>query len=130
MKRGAHGFSLVELMVVVFVIGILSAIVFDQYNSYLIRATRSATQAYMLTIASKEEEFAIRNRSYVTGATAEADLGLTAPSEVTTYYSISVDALTNGFRVNATVNPGTRQTPDGNLAVDHRGVKTPPDKWK
>lgn len=137
MKRAARGFSLIELMVVLFVVGILAAVAIDQYSSYMVRATRSAAQAYLLTIASKQEEFVVRNHFYAMSAVKlptnddpdERGLGLTEPTDVTTYYTISIEPLTNGFVAIATAKPGTRQTPDGDLKVNHRGVKTPPDKW-
>lgn len=120
----SSGFSLVELMIVIGVIGILATIGISSYQQYLVKASRASAQSYLLTIASKQEEYAIRNGAYATGGSFQTDLKLTEPADVTQFYVVRVDPLTNGFRAVAAVRAGTRQTADGDLTVDHRGAKT------
>lgn len=123
-KVRKSGFSLVELMIVVAVISILATIGFSNYQDYLVKATRASAQSYLMAIASKQEEYAIRNGGYATGGSFQTDLKLTEPAEVTQFYVVRVDPLANGFQAVAAVRAGTRQFGDGDLTVDHRGAKT------
>lgn len=52
MYRATHGFTLIELMIVVAIIAILAAIVLPAYQSYRIRAAEGACQAEMKSYAS------------------------------------------------------------------------------
>lgn len=49
--RREHGFTLIELMIVVAIIAILAAIALPAYNSYRIRAANGACQAEMKNYA-------------------------------------------------------------------------------
>lgn len=130
MRHRERGFSLVELIIVVGIIGILAMIGLSGFDSYMVRATRAAAQSYMSTVASKQEEYVLRHGAYATDGNSDtADLGLVRPTEVTTFYALSIAPLTNGFRVTAVPVAGTRQAADGTLTLDHRGLKTPAEKW-
>lgn len=50
--RSVHGFTLIELMIVVAIIAILSAIALPAYNAYRVRAAESACLAEMKNYAS------------------------------------------------------------------------------
>ena len=52
MSRDTHGFSLIELMIVVAIIAILAAIALPAYNSYRIKTAEGACQAEMKNYAS------------------------------------------------------------------------------
>ncbi len=122
------GFTLIEVMIVVAVIGLLSVIAYPSYTQYVIRANRSAAQQFMLSIASRQEQYVLDNRAY---ASTIAALGLTAPAETTTRYTFSVALVAGpppGYTITATsIGP---QVSDGNLTLDNLGTKTPADKWK
>ncbi|MBN8792556.1 MAG: prepilin-type N-terminal cleavage/methylation domain-containing protein [Stenotrophomonas nitritireducens] len=52
MNRDTHGFSLIELMIVVAIIAILAAIALPAYNSYRVKTAEGACQAEMKNYAS------------------------------------------------------------------------------
>lgn len=132
------GFTLIELMIVVVIIGILAAIAMPSYNSYVTKANRSAAQSYMTTIAQKEELYILDARAYTT-TIGSGGLGLTQPAETNNKYTFSV-AINQASDADGTALPtpnyvitatavGT-QASDGNLTLDSRGKKRPADKWK
>ncbi len=57
------GFTFVELMITVAIIGILVAIALPSYRQYILRGNRAAAQAEMMDIANREQQFLPRHSS-------------------------------------------------------------------
>jgi type IV pilus assembly protein PilE len=129
MKSRISGFTLLELMIVVVVIGILATIAYPNYQEFARRGHRSAAQSHMLDIAQRQQQYFTDARAYAATVT---DLGITTPAEVSKFYTIAivVDAgPPPGFTITATPKSGSIQAPDGNLSIDNSGKKTPSTKW-
>ena len=123
-KQG--GFTLIELMITVAIVGILAAVAYPSYTSYIKKGVRRAAQAQMLDIANREQQFLLSNRVYATIAT----LGYTLPTELSGKYTplVTVGAGTvPSFTVTFTATGS--QADDGNLTINSEGVKSPPEKW-
>lgn len=126
------GFSLVELLIVLAIIGILAAIAMPSYDAYLRRGSRAAAQAFMMQISGKQAQYLLDARNYAVGSSALTDLGLTTPTDVTPYYTVAVETSSGGstvstpptFRVRVTPIAGTRQANDGELILAHDGTKS------
>lgn len=126
MKKPA-GFSLIELLIVVVIIGVLAAIAFPSYQSYMMKGKRSSAQAHLMDIAQRQQQYLLDARSY---APDLATLNLTTPSNVSTYYTITFTVAAGtppSFTITAT--PIGTQVTDGTLTINSAGVKTPADKW-
>jgi len=126
--RRVRGFSLIELMTVLVVIGVLAAVAWPSYQQYVIRSNRAAAQSFMMTIAGRQEQYLLTNRSYTT-TIGTGGLGLNAPTETNGRYNFSVTNPTTTSYV-ITADAIGNQASDGDLTLSSDGSKTPADKWK
>ena len=132
MKKSSRGFSLMELLVVLAIIGILVAIAIPSYDAYLRRGSRSAAQGFMMQVSGKQAQYLLDARNYAVGSTAIGDLTLTVPPDVSPFYTVVVENGTGGttvsvpptFRVRATPVAGSRQASDGELILTDTGTKS------
>lgn len=128
--RRSRGFTLIELMVVVAVIGILAAIAVPSYRNYVVRASRTAAQSELLELASLQEKIFLNSNGYtgdVTSAyngTSGGGLGRTSGTTKDGRYALSLaidSAPSQTFVLTATPVAGSTQVGDGNLSVSENG---------
>ncbi len=65
-RRGASGFTLIELMIVVAVIGILAAIAYPSYQNAVLKGRRAEGRTALLNLLQQEERYLTQNGSYMT----------------------------------------------------------------
>lgn len=129
-RRRGHGFTLIELMIVVVIVAILAAVALPAYNDSVRKSRRTAAKTAVLDMASREEKFYTTNNAYASTASnlGYASLPASIPDAATNDYqlSVAVDNTTNPPTFTATATAQGDQAKDGcgNFAVNSLGVKT------
>ena len=126
--RRSQGFSLLEILVVVAIIGILAAIALPSYKKQIQRSNRAAAQSFMSDVANKQQIFLSTARTF---AGSLSELNLTEPADIVPkFYKFDVTPAAGPppcFTITAKAQGN--QADDGDLTLDCQGTKTPPEKW-
>jgi type IV pilus assembly protein PilE len=87
--RAAKGFTLIELMVVVVVVGILATIGYPSYRDYLLRSKITEAVGNLADMRTKLEQFFLDNRTYLGACVA----GTVAPAPAGRYFTYACSNL-------------------------------------
>lgn len=122
-RSAQRGFTLMELMIVVAIIGILCAIALASYQSSVIKSRRAAAATCLQERAQFMERFYTTKMTY-TGAPDPVQ----CDGSVKTFYTIAYDGTPagNAFKVKATPQ-GQQLEKDlkcGTLSIDQKGART------
>lgn len=116
-KSQIKGFTLLELMIVIAVIGIMATIAIPAYTDYVTRSKRADGKNALLAFQLEQEKFRANNPQYATAAS----LGLPTNSP-DGHYTISLSGaggLTTSYDLIATPNPASQNDPECNvLTID------------
>lgn len=133
-----HGFTLVELMIVLVIVALLMMISIPSYSYFMKKSRRGDAEATMMDIAQREQQYLNDARAYAANWTA---FYAALPADVSTYYTITICGanppapcgVPGGappfFVVVATPIAGTAQAGDPTLTFDSTGVRTPSAVW-
>ena len=107
------GFTMIELMIVVAIIGIISAVAFPSYTSYMKKSRRADAKVALTKMADAQERWYLQNSIYTTVVANVG--GATSPDGNYTMAVTSADV--NGYVMTATATTGQAQENDTTCTV-------------
>jgi len=128
----SQGFSLIELLIAVTIIGILAAIAIPMYSDYVTRSRRADGQATLMQVAQELERCYTQFSKYNDNSCSVVNGGVISETSDQGFYVVTANKLDeSAFTLTAT--PQNEQADDtdcGNLTLTHLGVQsaTGPDK--
>ena len=143
--RRQAGFTLMELMVVIVIIGLLAAVALPSYQSYVRKANRAAGKSKLLEIAAKQESYFADNKKYTNDLSKLGYLGNTVgvdrdykfvtSTSTSAVYVISAVSAAPNTSFTLTANAANTQSADSSCAqiqLDSTGNRSAstPECWE
>lgn len=122
--RRTSGFSLIELMIVVAVIGVLASIAWPSYNNSVRKTRRVAAETCLLAVAQQAERHYTTSLKYTDFV---ANTGI-CDQKALDFYAIaapSANLTAKGFLITATPQGAQVSDSCGTLSVNQAGTKSP-----
>jgi type IV pilus assembly protein PilE len=108
------GFTLTELLIVIAIVGILTAIALPSYQTHIQKANRVAAQLALTKMAQEFERTSARQGDYPAGSTSNTD----------TYTFLAVTSA-NTFTITATPKGSSVDDECGEMTINQAGQTTP-----
>lgn len=119
MKYAHSGFTLIELMIAIAIIGILASIAYPSYTAYVERGRRSDGQSALLDLSHRMDQYFSENKSYQGATLAELGVKETSPEG---YYTLSISNLSgNTYTANAAPTGAQSSDKCGSLTINQLG---------
>lgn len=113
------GFTLIELMIAVVIIGILGSIAYPSYVEYVNRSNRAEGQAFLLDIAARQERYFFQNNQYAT----LQQLALPSATSESGKYTVGIALGNNNQTYTLTATQQFEDSKCGNLTLTSTGVR-------
>jgi type IV pilus assembly protein PilE len=125
MPLRAHGFTLIELMIVVLVLGIIAAVAFPSYTNQVQKARRADATSALLEEAQRLERCFTRFNLYFDSAVPGRCPAPAGPTEGSFYNLDTSTVAATTYTLRAAPAPGTSQATDGcgTFTLTHTGQR-------
>ncbi len=132
-----QGFTLMELVIAVTIVGLLTAIALPSYLSSVVKGSRDSVQTELMQLAALQEKIYLNSNAYATSAstssgnvitngyngTPTGGLGWSQNSKDNKYAfsCLPANCTASTYTLVATPIPGKGQQNDGTLSIDQMG---------
>lgn len=129
----SKGFTLIELMITVVIVGILSVVAISSYSSYITKSNRSSARIQLLQVGQFIQRFYVANDNYAASRDGTPllnsipDSFKKAPSSGVPLYSLSLSNVTEtDFTINMIPIVGNKMERDecGSFSINSLGVQS------
>jgi type IV pilus assembly protein PilE len=128
-SRHQAGFSLVELIVVVAIIGVLSVIAYPSYQDFIRKGNRADVMAQLVELTMEMEQYRFENQTYLGAAEGGADIGapdssklMGLDSKVLKNYTVTISAATRDSYMLRAIPKGAQSEDDcGTITIGLNG---------
>ena len=136
-QNSQRGFTLIELMVVIAIVGVLAAVAYPSYSDYVTRSKRATAKSILVMLADRQEQFFIDNKRYAIDLN-ELGYGnafVTIDNQGNSIPALAADRIYTASVVNVTptaflalavpqLNQAINDSDCGNMMLDQAGFKS------
>ena len=133
--KSTNGFTLIELMIVIMIVGVLMGIALPSYKDYVLRSHRTEAHSGLVDVAARQERFVAQRNTYTTEVIADTGLNMGIDTTPEGYYTLSVlpgacgdIALCYAITATATGSQAA-DTECAAMTYDSTGTKGPAECW-
>lgn len=113
------GFTLVELMIAVAVIGVIVAIAYPSYQDSVTRTHRADVQAKMVELGHHLQAYSVINHNYTNATLPNGNLTMDFPESGSKQYTVKLSSTDSTW----TLTAEPVKTTLGDVKLNHRGEK-------
>lgn len=125
-QRPQRGFTLIELMITVAIVGILTAIAYPAYSKYVQRGNRAEGIVMLNEAVARMERYYAQNNNYAPADLTTLGFPSTTPTSTTGKYLLKISSSSATAYTFQVVPQGTQATDTcGSLTVAQDGTRTP-----